>query len=75
VPKTPIEMMFDGVEWFTIPNDSPSENDGIPVATHWGVLKFGDLSLRCYQLNTGQRVFDCEDMAQFFEGIGFTPEG
>lgn len=69
--KTPIEMMFDGVEWFAIPGDGPTD-PGIPVATHWGVLKFGESSLRCYQLNTGQRVFDIEDVHRFFSGEGFT---
>lgn len=65
--KTPIEMVFDGVEWFAIPGANPVD-DGIPVATHWGVLKILDMSLRCYQLNTGQRVFDVDDINRFLRG-------
>jgi hypothetical protein len=66
--KTPIEMMLDGATWTPI-EDNTSGDDDLPFATHSGVLTIGEFTLRCYQLNTGQRVFDIEDVKKFFNGI------
>ena len=65
----PIEMMLDGVSWVALPAREASK-DGIPHATHEGILTFAKgVSLRCYQLSNGQRVFDADDVAAFF-GVG-----
>lgn len=63
--RSPIEMMLDGATWRPLP---PIEKTGedIPHATHEGVLKIGDETLRCYQLSNGQRVFAEEDVCRFF---------
>lgn len=63
----PIERLLDTVEWRALdaPTDPPSE---LPYATHEGVLSFGEFKLRCYQLNTGERVFDGDDVEAFFAG-------
>lgn len=64
---TPIEMMLDGVQWVAAEQAQASE-DGTPWATHEGVLEIGAASLRCYRLNTGQAVFNSEDVHAFFGG-------
>lgn len=67
--KTPIEMMLDGMEWVAIPPEGEAPNDGIPFATHSGVLEIAGCSLRCYRLNTGEAVIEAEDMERFFDGM------
>jgi hypothetical protein len=48
--------------------------DGEPYPTHKGVIKMGKMlpnggDLTCYQLNTGERVFDLAELARAF-GMG-----
>ena len=62
--KTPIEMMLDGIEWR--PCEGVVDHSSDLYATHEGVLRIGDLELRCYTLNTGQPVFSAEDIENFF---------
>jgi hypothetical protein len=70
--KTPIEMILDGVvEWRVVQqSDTPDPiEDNLPYATHSGVLKIGDYSLRCYRLSNGQAVFNADDFEKFFSEI------
>ena len=62
----PIEQLLDAVEWTAIPLEEQKAPEGSLYATHEGVLKIGDCSLRCFTLNDGQRVFDAEYVAKFF---------
>ena len=64
--KPPIEIILDGVDWK--PTRQSPNADGMPYSTHEGVIDFFGHPLRCYQLNTGQRVFDADDVAVFFGG-------
>lgn len=71
---TPILRLLDGVAWQPLPEPDVSE-DGLPYATHSGTLELGGQSLRCYQLNDGQRVFEAADIAAFFGDIDASEEG
>jgi hypothetical protein len=62
-----IEALLDTVEWSEIKDGSPVDaGDGLPYATHQGVLWIGDRSLRCYRLSDGRAVFDADDVHEFF---------
>lgn len=65
--KKPVEHLLDNVEWKPMP---PLAGGGgpFPYATHEGVLQIGELNLRVYQLNTGQRVIREEDLEKFLAG-------
>lgn len=61
---TPIDSMLDSVDW--VATDCQEGSDGVPVATHEGVFKLGELSLRCYRLSDGRAVFHADDMRAAF---------
>ncbi len=64
----PIDAMLETVEWTpTKRAENPAgPMDGIPYATHSGVLEIAGAKLRCYRLNNGHTVFDADDMREFF---------
>lgn len=64
--KTPVEMLMDSADWTAV--DVQPAEDGLPYATHEGVLRLGGFSLRCYRLNTGEAVFHADDVNAFFAG-------
>lgn len=66
---TPMTRLLNALDWQELPAPEGSIPDGVPVATHEGVLRLGELSLRVYQLSDGQRIISAEDMEQFF-GVG-----
>ena len=68
--KYPIDILLDGVDWKPI--DTAKSNEGLPYATHAGIFKIGDCSLRVYQLNDGRRVIEESDIIKFFGG-GLVP--
>lgn len=67
--KTPIEMMIDGIQWHPVtPLDERCGNgDGVPYATHEGLLKIGDLEIECFRLSTGEAVISEAGLLKFFE--------
>ena len=67
----PIDRLMETVEWKELApeNGIGFDDDGLPWATHEGVLQIGELRLRCYRLNTGQAIFNAEDMDAFFDGM------
>lgn len=67
--KSPIDILLDKIEWTEIERDEPIENSDLPYSTHFGIFKFGQFDIRCYQLNTGERVFHAEDIHTFFGDI------
>lgn len=62
--KAPIEILLERLDWKRLP--APEGTDGL-YATHEGVLEIGELHLRCYMLNDGQRVFDADDIHRAFD--------
>jgi hypothetical protein len=61
---TPIESMLAGIDW----QETPTQPVGdLPYATHSGVLEIAGKRLRCYRLNTGQAIFDADDVNAFFD--------
>ena len=63
--KQPIEMLLEGVTWEET-EQQPSNPDGLPWATHSGLLAMAGHKIRCYRLNTGATIFDINDMNAFF---------
>ena len=59
-----VEKLLDSLDWTALPE--PERTDGL-YATHEGVLEIGDLHLRCYTLNNGQRIFDADDIHRAFD--------
>lgn len=59
--KQPIDMMLDGVQWITAPEQS-EDASGLPYVTHSGVLEIFDVKLRVYRLSDGMTVIDADDM-------------
>lgn len=60
--------LLDSLEWIALPPCDPGENDGLPFVTHQATLMVGPVLLRVYQLNTGQRIIDADDLRDFFGG-------
>ena len=67
--KQPIEIMLDNIKWEPIEQDivETMMNRDIPTATHQGILAIGDIKLRVYQLNNGQRVIEQNDLINLFK--------
>lgn len=63
---TPIEMMLDGVQWQEIDHGAENDSDGLPFATHEGVLEIAGVKLRCYRLSDGRSIFNADDIAELF---------
>ena len=57
--------IFDSLAW--TPCVAILAHDGLPYVTHEAVLTIVDISLRVYQLSTGQRIIAAEDIEAFFE--------
>jgi hypothetical protein len=64
--KSAIETALDQVELRPVSTDANEQDDGIAYVTHEGVLEFGGLAFRVYQLNTGERIIPCEDLERVF---------
>ena len=61
---TPIENEIDKVVT-PIPGAKPNK-DGLPYATHSGILKLGEIELEVFILNTGQRIISKSSLDNFF---------
>lgn len=66
--KTLIDLMLDKINWIQY-EDEERHNSELPYATHSGVLKIGDIELKCYRLNNGMAVFDADDIENFFDNL------
>ena len=64
IVKTPINLLLDNLDWKE--RQGEPDDKSIPWATHEGILEIAGHKLRCYQLNTGIRVFAAEDIEAFF---------
>lgn len=50
-----------------VPCDPPADtSSGLPYATHAGAIVIGSKRIRVYQLNTGERIINAEDLEAFF---------
>ena len=65
---TPIDQIMNAVEWEPVEGQIV-EDDGSSYATHHGMLRIAGFEPKCYQLNTGQRVIDAEEMERFFGAL------
>jgi hypothetical protein len=66
--RPPIETMLNSITWVPVENATPTA-DGIPYATHSGVLKVAGMTLRVYQLDDGTRVIEQSDLRAFFAAM------
>lgn len=68
---TPAEKLIDSV---VKPIEGAKPNDdGLPYATHEGVLDVDGIKLKCYILNNGQRVIDSDDVYSFLNSMVRSP--
>lgn len=63
----PMDALMAAVEWEVV-DGAKTNDDGIPYATHSGVLNIMGQSLRVYRLNTGQAIINADDLDAFFGG-------
>lgn len=66
--KSPMELLLAEVQWEVLPPIEVSI-DGVPVATHRGILRIGDKELECCILNDGRRIIRQESLENFFHLI------
>lgn len=66
--KTPIDLMLDKIDWIKY-EDEERHNSELPYAIHSGILRIGDIKLKCYRLNNGMAVFDADDVEKFFDNM------
>jgi hypothetical protein len=59
------EDIFEALEWEALPRPSGESDDGVPYATHRGVITIMGAELECFQLSSGQRVFSAESLERF----------
>ena len=56
--------LLDNVKWEVVP--PPTDNhDNLPYPTHEGVLEIAGHKLKCFVLNTGERVIDADSVWNF----------
>lgn len=56
--------ILDGITWSQV--EHKPDPDGLPVATHTGVLEIQGHRLRCYRLDDGRDVINQDDFVAFF---------
>lgn len=66
MPKTPIDMMMDGVEWIPVKGRIVPQTDDIPYVTHEGVLDLLGIELKVYTLSDRTRIIDAESLNELF---------
>ncbi len=66
MPNSPIDAYLDQqVKWELVA--PPASNpDGLPYATHSGILEIMGNRLRCHRLSDGQAIIDAEDFQRVF---------
>lgn len=66
-----LDTLLDAVKWERI-DATPADTNGLPYATHRGVLSLDGQELRCFQLNDGRRILHAEDVHRV---LGLETEG
>jgi len=64
--STPLERSIDAACRPVPPPTNPQPGVKYPVAA--GELSLGAFTLRCYVLNTGERIFNAEDLEKLIGG-------
>jgi hypothetical protein len=66
--KTPLEILLARVDW--LPTGAAGvDEDGIPYATHTGILRIAGCELNVARLSTGQAVIEAESLDRFFKRL------
>lgn len=70
--KTPIDLALDQLEMEPLEKLAAPEEleDGLPYATHRGVLKIAGAEFEVFQLSNGQRVISKESLEKFLGLFG-----
>jgi hypothetical protein len=63
--RAAMDHLMDQVAWRVVPR-AASVQPGEPYATHEGILQTPMGNIPCFQLNTGERVFDAETVVRLF---------
>lgn len=66
--SAPLDTLLDRVDWQPLPTETDN-GDGLPHATHKGVLTIGAVKLECYVLNDGRRVFMGDTIERILDGL------
>jgi hypothetical protein len=65
-----IDRLLDAIEWTPVERNLEGpvggSHDNLPFVVSRGVLELGGIVLRVYQLDTGQRIIDADDMNNLF---------
>lgn len=64
--KTTIDTLLDSLEWKPEPKPEVSNNSDLPFVTHSGLLRLNGVQLKVYQLSSGERVIDADDLQELF---------
>jgi hypothetical protein len=64
--KPTIERLLDAVDWKPVERPATEPEDGVPYATHTGILHVMDFDFECVVLNTGLRIITAESLARYF---------
>jgi hypothetical protein len=64
--KQPIEALIDAC---LKPVPPPTEPGDLPYPTHSGILKLGDLELKCHRLNDGQCIIEQESIEKLIRAV------
>ena len=65
-----VDKMIDSV---VTENEKPENlKENSIWATHSGVLKIGEMELRCHVLSNGMRIFDTEDIDKYFGDVSMS---
>lgn len=62
---TPIEKLISEVEMTPLSPLSVAEKEGLPYATHQGILNLAGHKFTIHQLSDGRRILDAEDVLNF----------
>lgn len=62
-----IDALLDAVAWTEVPAPE-APTDGIPYATHAGILDLAGSRLRVYRLSDGRRIVHADDLQAFLGG-------
>ena len=61
---TPFDQVLDRIDFQPLPAPDSVEDD-LPYATHSGILKLGEASIKVFVLSNGRRVIDERDLRAF----------
>lgn len=60
ITSSPIETALERVAWVANPC-APTNEGGLPYATHSGIWEFMGKQIKVYRLNNGKAIIDADD--------------